>query len=283
MKSFLSVSLSVSLALLVLASTCTTAAQGIRLSAGQEEVLSFAVAPNGSWAVYADATGYHSAPIFVRGPARRLTPPDLTTLYGTNIVWGPEVGFTPDSSQVLLSVSTSSGTFLYRAPIDGSQPATLFLSQAGSVTGPSFKQFVFTPDGTTVFFKYDENIPSTLELLYGAPVDGSQAPSMLESSTSVSYLLSGDGARLVVTKGPISFSGGFDLYSLPTDGSTPADTLLPSGYETSGRVQLTPDRTAVVYPANLFVGGGSSFFSAPVDASQPPRPRSRRRAGTNSS
>jgi len=264
---------SVSLALFVLTSTCTMAAQGIRLNRSAEEVSSFAVSPDGGWVVYLDPTGYHSAPLLPLGPAQRLTPPDLTTLYGTNIVWGPEVGFTPNSSQVFLSVSTSSGTFLYRAPIDGSQPATLFMSRASSAAGPNFKEFVFTPDGATVFFVYrtgDPSVGSNVERLYSAPVDGSQAPLLLESAEFVAHFLSGDGTRLVVVEGPVSFSGGFNLYSLPTDGSAPADTLLASGYETSGGLQLTADRTQVVYRANLFLGGGGSLFSARIDASQPP-------------
>ncbi len=88
--------------------------------------------------VYADAGGFHSVPLRPQGGARPLMPP----IAESPVTFWPDVGFTNDSSQVFLGVSTLTSTSLYRAPVDGAQPATLVLQlPTGSATTEPIDRF----------------------------------------------------------------------------------------------------------------------------------------------
>ena len=237
----------------------------------ENDVRSFGVSPDGRWAVYADSTGFHSAPLRQDGRATRLTPPELSSDGEVPLSFGTEIGFTPDSRLAFLSVSTATCTLLYRVPVDGSQPAER-IDERSTTTAPInlFGRFHFTPDGATLVHGY---LTSSGFGVLSRPVEGTVPPVLLSDPqrSSLPEFLSVDGSRAVIAAGSSGIGHDSRLYSRLVDGSAPGVSLLPAGYALDRSFGPAAGNTRVVYSASLdFSAGSPGLYSAPIDASQPP-------------
>lgn len=236
-----------------------------------DDVRSFSVSPDGRWAVYADSTGFHSAPLRQDGRATRLTPPELSSDGEVPLFFGTEIGFTPDSRLAFLSLSTATCTLFYRVPVDGSQPAErLDVSSATTSAIGQFGSFQFTPDGATLIHRY---FAGNSTGVLARPVEGSAPPVLLSDllRSSLPEFLSVDGSRAVIAAGSSGIGHDSRLYSRLVDGSAPGVSLLPAGYALDRSFGPAAGNTRVVYSASLdFTAGSPGLYSAPIDASQPP-------------
>ncbi len=134
-----------------------------------------------------------------------------------------------------------------------------------------------SPDGTTVFYLAAQDTANVYEL-YRVPIDGSAAPMKLSGSLTVGgsvqqnygFQLSADGSQVVYVADQDS-DDVYELYSVPTDGST-APIKLNGGLVAGGdvqqnAVQITPDGTRVVYLADQDTDNVYELYSVPIDGS----------------
>jgi Tol biopolymer transport system component len=170
---------------------------------------------------------------------------------------------TPDSARVLFST----GSQLYSVRVDGSE-APIPLGAPGAILG-----FELTPDGQRVVYLQSDR-------LYVVPVDGSLAPYPLDPFDRAlrakgQFRVNPNGLSVVYVA---ALSGGDTrarLFHLSLDGSTNpkhlSGTFQSQGnlsfLPDSGRFQLSPDGSRVVYWGDLVVDGRTDLYSSPVEGS----------------
>lgn len=189
----------------------------------------------------------------------------------------------PDGARVVFRVDVGFGQAdLWSAPVDGGAPAVLL----GRLLSPAASGYVFAPDGATLFLAADLEVATVLAL-YRVPADGSVPPERLSTPLTgdvrcfrgVPCLLTPDGGRAVYVADH-ELAGRTELYSVPTDGSSPAVRLNPTPVSggavesnwTGSPVQLSPDGTRAVYRADQTVDDRFELFSVPTDGSAPAVP-----------
>ncbi len=167
---------------------------------------------------------------------------------------------------------------LYSVPIDGSAPAVK-VSGPMAVGGDVAGGFVFSPDGTMVGYRADQDTNNVKEL-YAAPADGSSAPVKLNSPIAAgggvsSFAFSSD-SQWVVYRADQGTVGVFELYGVPADHSAePVKLNTPPGeggeVAEDWSLSMNGNGTAmVVYRAAEGTEGVFELYSVPMDGSTPP-------------
>ncbi len=221
--------------------------------------------PDGNILVYQDYT--------IRGlfsvPATGGTPQQLTrSLSGSFFL--NEYLISPDGENIIYTEYESTPNtgrgenILYVIPIEGGTPIQL----TPAPTSTNFiHDFQFTPDGNTVVFLSDYEIPGTLEL-YAVPITGGtpvKINNTLGSKTSVvDFLLSPDGNNIIFRTSYITLSQ--ELFSSPITGG--GAVKLDSGIRTS-LYKLSADGQTVVYTYVNLSSFAEELFSVPIQGGTP--------------
>ncbi len=235
-----------------------------------------AISPDGARVVYRadqdtnDVFELYSAPIDGSADPVKLNGPLVLGTASTIL----EARISPDGARVVYLADQDTNDFfeLYSVPIDGSASAVQ-LSQATSPNQHHVDPPIITPDSQYVVFCAFVGGPQGLKL-FRAPIDGAQAPILLDFRTSNGPQASPDGARIVY--GVVGEAGGWELWSIPVDGSQfPVELSAPfppgGGVEGTGsdRVRFSPDGGTVVYLSDQDATDVFELYSVPTDGSAP--------------
>lgn len=191
----------------------------------------------------------------------------------------------PDGAQVVYLADKNQDFIaeMHTVPIDASA-ASIELTTLFSMFS-SFSDFEVSPNSSRVVFRADRDTGGVFELysvpfLAGANViklNGTLAAGGDVSSFASPFQFSPDGQR-VVYHADQDTNDVFELYSVPTDGST-VPVKLNGALVTGGDVQtaaqggdfrISSDGTRVVYRADQQVDERYEIYSVPLDASAAP-------------
>ncbi|HEX6884121.1 MAG TPA: hypothetical protein VF530_12145 [Planctomycetota bacterium] len=186
--------------------------------------------------------------------------------------YGVRAGFqlTPEGEHAVFLAQvpagpTSSETRLFSVRLDGSAPP-FALSASPEDLYSGVQSFAVSPDSTRVVYESDEQAYHHYQLLSvpleGGPIVALQ-PSAGYTADVFDYAFTPDGAHVVYL-----FRGGLpssvtQLYSIPSDGSSPRTSFGPAG-----SFEVTPDGLGLVYLRGVpGVVGGYALWLSPLDAS----------------
>lgn len=185
---------------------------------------------------------------------------------------------TADSARILYRLNTGTRQLLYSVPAVGPQIGIPLHPNPPS-GGQVDIDFQITPDTARVIYTGDLETDGVREL-FSSPVAGPADQAVKLNSTLIEngvvefFKVSPDGSR-VVYKADQDMDEVDELYSVPIDGSAPAQKL--SGELTAGgdidfgiAFWISPDSTRVIYRADQEVDGYFEIYSVPMDGSQAP-------------
>ncbi|HEX6886335.1 MAG TPA: hypothetical protein VF530_23370 [Planctomycetota bacterium] len=240
------------------------------------DVLSFHVTPDGEHAVFLADKLVDGRPEFFRVALDGRTPPvALDPTPSTDPVTSSWLA--PDGAHVVHTRRERLGVILpnyiehlIALPVDGSLAEVEIASSLSSLGyyGSSFPALEFTADGQRVVYidQVDGEDGAEDIHLFSAPIDGSQAPIVLNqgtSNTSLLFLLSRSLQRVVYSE--------FDnLYSVALDG-TGRVQLDPPTWTPVAPWAFTPDGTSILFQARVGgrFGPTGGLLRSRVDGSQP--------------
>ncbi len=136
----------------------------------------------------------------------------------------------------------------------------------------SLPDFKSSPDGRTLVFDGRVPIGTSFEYLglHAMPLDGSRAPYALDPTNrqALEFLFSPDGQWVVFITA--SRDGGWEFYTVPTDGSAePRRLHAPQFSDRRVRsFRISADGQSVVYTFGEIWPGPSELFRAPIDGSE---------------
>lgn len=223
------------------------------------EVLSFALTPDGTYVVYQASEG--GIPGFFRATIGTS---------GSSLLLA---GITPGTFLPLLLSSDSNWAVyeingqVFSVPVDGSRGPVQLNGPSGAV-----HPFLISPDGSRVVYRADQDTDDLFEL-YSTLIDGSVAavkvsgPLIADGDVRVGFVITPDSTR-VLYRADQETDEIIELYSGPIDGSgSPVKLNATSGV--GGGVGLglsvTPDSARVLFRGNLESEFVFDLYSALVD------------------
>jgi len=198
------------------------------------------------------------------------TPIELTSTFALSGFASLEFRLTPDGRRV---VWTTDADRLYSQSVEGGLVVELSRTSDGAVLPDLIE---VSPDSTHVLYR--TNQPTSLSLLFSAPLDGSRPPVALGGTATVGFRqlieqrFTPDGKYVVFLTDSL-LDDRFELFAQPVDGSA-SPTLLSAALVANGDVLPgfvpAPDSSAIFYVADALVDERVDLFRAPLDGSAPP-------------
>ena len=232
-------------------------------SVGSGQVRFVDLSPDGSTVVYHDLEGFKAVSVRGGGGARLLSPPGLSPLTGTVSAFA-NVAFSPDSRFVFMGFGLDELILVYRAPLDGTQPAALLEWHETFETTLDFLRA--TPDGTRVVYVTSMGGFFSREL-YSLPTDGSARSQALASwfDGPAPVRITPDSSRIIYETRDSYFNSDV-LFSVGVDVGG-SQRLADPSKSVEGSYQDAFD--GVVYQVRDVITGAHELLTSPYDGSSP--------------
>jgi len=247
----------------------TTELSGPFSSAG--EVHEFQLSPDGRRAVYsADQDVFASNELYSVSTDGRSEPVKLNGALAAGSASSPT--FFPDETHIAYRARQVGDSYvgLYVGPLDGGTAAVKRSGPEGNVLA----YFKISFDG--VWLVYVATPDSSTKALYSVRADGSGSPTQLNIAGGgnhiMDFALSPDGSRVVYRSDEFR-NLKYELFSVPTDGSSPRVRLhgsVSNMSDVSVVYRIDPTSQRVVFCANHDALGDLDLYSVPIDASAGP-------------
>lgn len=211
-----------------------------------QDVLTFALDPTGTRAVFLAGDGLHSAPVDGSTP-----PVALETMREVR-----DYRVTADGNSVAYVTRGTPTDELLVVPIDGST-APVPLGPTSAERG--VERFALADDRALLMSDAD-GVPQ----LYTVPLDGSSPPALLSGGRVSAFEVTGTDVLFGAATG-----GGNELFVAPTDGSGPALRLSPAPLENSLVVDFAAASGRVFFLGNFANAATCDLFSVPSTGGVP--------------
>lgn len=243
------------------------------------DVQSLLVRPDGGRVVYladqdaADVVELYSVSP-AAGPPTKLNP----TLVTNGDVLADSMQFSPDGNRVLYAADQEQNGVveIYSVPTVGGTTTKLnaALVNGGDVAAGSQQ---FSPDGTRVLYRADQNSDEVFEIFSVASTGGTpvrlNGPLVTNGDVDRRDLQFSPDSTRVLYRADQNTDEVFEIFSVPSVGGTPAklNGLLVNGGEVAEGAAFSPDSSLVIYRADQAMDEVTELYSVPSTGGAPIR------------